>query len=64
MILCAEMFYRASLARTESRGWHLREDFPGRDDSRWLKWILLQDKDGKMLVSTEDVPVHDYPFQP
>ena len=64
MVLCAEMFYRASLARTESRGWHLREDFPERDDSRWLKWILLQDKDGKMLVSTEDVPVHDYPFQP
>ena len=64
MVLCAEMFYRASLARQESRGWHLREDFPERDDSGWLKWILVQDKDGQMRLSTEDVPVHDYPFQP
>jgi succinate dehydrogenase/fumarate reductase flavoprotein subunit len=64
MVLCAEMFYRASLARTESRGWHLREDFPGRDDSRWLKWIVVRDKDGEMSLSTEDVPIRDYPFQP
>ena len=48
----------------ESRGWHLREDFPERDDAGWLKWILVQDKDGEMCLSTEDVPVHDYPFQP
>ncbi len=58
MALCAEMFYRASLARQESRGWHLREDFPERDDARWLKWILVQDKDGDMSLSTEDVPIH------
>lgn len=64
MILCAEMFYRASLAREESRGWHLREDYPDRDDSRWLKWILLEDRNGEMLVSTDAVPVEDYPFQP
>jgi succinate dehydrogenase/fumarate reductase flavoprotein subunit len=64
IVLCAEMFYRASLAREESRGWHLREDCPERDDVAWLKWILLQDKDGEMSLSTEDVPVHDYPFQP
>jgi succinate dehydrogenase / fumarate reductase flavoprotein subunit len=64
MVLCAEMYYRASLAREESRGWHLREDLPERDDTRWLKWILLQDRDGEMTVSTEDVPILDYPFQP
>jgi succinate dehydrogenase/fumarate reductase flavoprotein subunit len=64
MILCSEVFYRASLARTESRGWHLREDFPGRDDAGWLKWIVVQDEDGEMLVSTEDVPIHTYPFRP
>jgi succinate dehydrogenase / fumarate reductase, flavoprotein subunit len=64
MVLCAEMFYRASLAREESRGWHLREDFPERDDAAWLKWILVEDRDGEMLLSTEDVPVQNYPFQP
>ena len=64
MVLCAEMFYRASLTREESRGWHLREDFPERDDTAWLKWILVQDKGGEMSISTEDVPIHNYPFQP
>jgi succinate dehydrogenase / fumarate reductase, flavoprotein subunit len=64
MVLCAEMYYRASLAREESRGWHLREDFPERDDARWLKWIIAQDRGGEMSLSTEDVPVKDYPFKP
>ena len=63
MVLCAEMYYRASLAREESRGWHLREDFPDCDDDAWLKWILLQDKDGHMLLSTEDVPLARYPVK-
>lgn len=64
MILCAEMFYRASLAREESRGWHLREDYPERDDAAWLNWILVGDKDGDMHLSTEDVPIQRYPFRP
>ena len=64
MVLCAEMYYRASLSREESRGWHLREDYPERDDAAWLKWILLEDKDGEMSLSTEDVPIDRYPFQP
>jgi succinate dehydrogenase / fumarate reductase flavoprotein subunit len=64
MVLCAEMYYRASLAREESRGWHLREDHLERDDAAWLKWILLEDRDGEMTVSTEDVPVGTYPFRP
>lgn len=64
MVLCAEMFYRASLAREESRGWHLREDFPERDDARWLKWLILEDRNGEMAVHAEPVPVSRYPFQP
>lgn len=64
MILCAEMYYRASLAREESRGWHLREDFPECDDRSWIKWILLEDRDGEMHLSTEEVPIDRYPFKP
>jgi succinate dehydrogenase/fumarate reductase flavoprotein subunit len=64
MVLGAEMFYRASLVREETRGWHLREDFPERDDANFLKWIDLCDDGGEMAVSLEDVPVDSYPLQP
>ena len=64
MVLGAEMFYRASLAREESRGWHLREDFPARDDANFLKWIELKDEGGEMALSFEDVPVAGYPIKP
>ena len=36
MVLSAELHYRASLMRKESRGWFLREDYPERDDANWL----------------------------
>ena len=32
--------YRRARARTESRGAHFREDFPRRNDARWLKRTL------------------------
>lgn len=64
MVLGAEMFYRASLARAESRGWHLREDFPKRDDANFLKWIELRDEGGEMALSLHDVPIEGYPVKP
>lgn len=64
MVLCAELFYRASLARTESRGFHCREDYPSMDNDTWLKWIIVKDVNGEMNVSTEDIPIHRYPYKP
>jgi succinate dehydrogenase/fumarate reductase flavoprotein subunit len=64
MALCAEMFYRASLDRKESRGWFVREDYPERDNANWLKWIILEEKDGEMAVSTEDIPISVYRIKP
>ena len=64
MALCAEISFRASLIRTESRGWHYREDYPQSDDRNWLKWIIIKQKDGKMVTSTEAVPIDKYKFKP
>jgi succinate dehydrogenase/fumarate reductase flavoprotein subunit len=64
MVLCAELFYRASLTRTESRGFHCREDYPEMDNDIWLKWVIVKDVNGEMTVSTEDIPINRYPYKP
>jgi hypothetical protein len=61
MALNAEMSLRASLFRTESRGAHFREDFPRRDDSEWLAWVKLYNKNGEMQLSKEPVPKDSWP---
>ena len=64
MTECAEMTFRAALMRTETRGFHFREDYPERDDKNWLKWIIIQrDKDG-MTTWTEPVPIEAYRIKP
>ncbi|MFC2043788.1 hypothetical protein ACFLT8_01070 [Chloroflexota bacterium] len=48
----------------ESRGWHFREDYPEQDDKNWLKWVIVKREDGKMVVSTEPIPIDKYRFKP
>lgn len=61
MVLIAEMRLRASLFRTESRGTHLREDYPRRDDPAWLVWVKLKEEQGKMKLSKDPVPQKWWP---
>jgi succinate dehydrogenase/fumarate reductase flavoprotein subunit len=56
MILNAEMRLKSSIFRTESRGCHYREDYPGRDDKNWLAWVLLKQENGKMNAFKKNIP--------
>lgn len=64
MVLCAEMQFRSSDMRKESRGWFLREDYTQMDNKNWLKWIVVQCKNGEMTFRTEDVPYKKWKVQP
>jgi succinate dehydrogenase / fumarate reductase flavoprotein subunit len=64
MAMAAEFILRSSLIREESRGSHIREDFPSRDDKNWLKWIVIRQRKGDARFSTEPVPLDKYKLKP
>ncbi len=51
MLTCARMIATCALERKESRGAHLRLDYPDKDDAHWLKNIIIQKKKSKMETS-------------
>ena len=60
LILQAVTTVDSALNRTESRGAHAREDYPDRDDGKWMKHTLASiDFAGRTTV-LDDRPVHSY----
>jgi succinate dehydrogenase/fumarate reductase flavoprotein subunit len=61
MVLGSEIALKACLLRTESRGYHYREDYPRRDDPGWLAWIKMKEEEGGLKLWKEPVPQKWWP---
>jgi len=59
LIRLAQVTISSAANRTESRGAHAREDFPERDDERWMKHTLAWVDDAG-TVTFDYRPVHTY----
>lgn len=55
MLECCQAIAQAALARTETRGFHHRLDYPNMDNENWLKSVWVSQSDGAWKAEAEDV---------
>ncbi|MBI2933987.1 MAG: FAD-binding protein [Chloroflexi bacterium] len=62
---CAELIFKGSLVREETRANNIRIDHPYRDDANWLQWVV-QGSNGKggSWARKVPVPLYRYPAKP
>jgi succinate dehydrogenase / fumarate reductase flavoprotein subunit len=60
----AEVTAESALARRESRGAHSREDYPERDDARWLKHTLAYRTDSGVELRYKPVTITRFEPKP
>lgn len=66
MLRLAQCIAYGALQRTESRGAHYRDDYPRRDDARWLKrtiarWIDPEETKPELVYEALDVSAMELP---
>nr|WP_317403805.1 8-methylmenaquinol:fumarate reductase flavoprotein subunit [uncultured Helicobacter sp.] len=62
LILLSRCAVLAARHRLESRGAHTREDYPKRDDEKFLKHSIVSMEGNELKLSYKDVVITDYPL--